>query len=37
MERESSFADEHINRWDPVTGLGSPNYPKMLDLFLRLP
>lgn len=23
--------------WDPVTGLGTPNYPKMLDLFLWLP
>ncbi|KAK9417389.1 putative Peptidase S53 domain-containing protein [Seiridium unicorne] len=23
--------------WDPVTGLGTPNYPKMLDLFLSLP
>ncbi|KAK8009688.1 Aldo/keto reductase [Apiospora arundinis] len=23
--------------WDPVTGLGTPNFPKMLDLFLRLP
>ncbi|KAH6604060.1 protease s8 tripeptidyl peptidase [Trichoderma cornu-damae] len=23
--------------WDPVTGLGTPNYPKMLELFLRLP
>ncbi len=23
--------------WDPVTGLGTPNYPKMLNLFLRLP
>jgi tripeptidyl-peptidase-1 len=23
--------------WDPVTGLGSPSYPKMLDLFLSLP
>ncbi|KAF3024282.1 hypothetical protein E8E14_013162 [Neopestalotiopsis sp. 37M] len=23
--------------WDPVTGLGTPNYPKMRDLFLSLP
>ncbi|KAK4995296.1 hypothetical protein LTR66_004858 [Elasticomyces elasticus] len=23
--------------WDPVTGLGTPNYPKMKDLFLGLP
>ncbi|KAF2768507.1 subtilisin-like protein [Teratosphaeria nubilosa] len=23
--------------WDPVTGLGTPNYPKMLALFLSLP
>ncbi|KAK5117542.1 hypothetical protein LTR62_004964 [Meristemomyces frigidus] len=23
--------------WDPVTGLGTPNYPKMLRLFLGLP
>ncbi|KAI4600827.1 hypothetical protein KJ359_012989 [Pestalotiopsis sp. 9143b] len=23
--------------WDPVTGLGTPNYPKMLELFLSLP
>lgn len=23
--------------WDPVTGLGTPNFPKMLDLFLNLP
>ena len=22
---------------DPVTGLGTPNYPKMLELFLSLP
>lgn len=24
-------------RWDPVTGLGTPNYPKLLELFLSLP
>ncbi|BDD60315.1 hypothetical protein MPDQ_004698 [Monascus purpureus] len=23
--------------WDPVTGLGTPNYPKMLEYFLSLP
>ncbi|KAK7965840.1 uncharacterized protein PG986_000117 [Apiospora aurea] len=23
--------------WDPVTGLGTPNFPKMLDMFLWLP
>lgn len=23
--------------WDPVTGLGTPNYPKLLDVFLNLP
>lgn len=23
--------------WDPVTGLGTPNYPAMLGLFLSLP
>ncbi|KAH8812884.1 Pro-kumamolisin, activation domain-containing protein [Xylogone sp. PMI_703] len=23
--------------WDPVTGLGTPNYPKMLEVFMRLP
>ncbi|OTA67118.1 hypothetical protein K449DRAFT_455218 [Hypoxylon sp. EC38] len=23
--------------WDPVTGLGTPNYPKMLDLWMSLP
>ncbi|CAK7265071.1 hypothetical protein SEPCBS57363_001395 [Sporothrix epigloea] len=23
--------------WDPVTGLGSPNYPKLLDLLKKLP
>lgn len=25
------------NRWDPVTGLGTPNFPKLLDVFLNLP
>ncbi|GKZ77719.1 hypothetical protein AnigIFM56816_000500 [Aspergillus niger] len=23
--------------WDPVTGLGTPNFPKLLDVFLNLP
>ena len=23
--------------WDPVTGLGTPNFPKLLELFLSLP
>ena len=23
--------------WDPVTGLGTPNYPKLLDVFMDLP
>ena len=23
--------------WDPATGLGTPNYPRMLSLFLSLP
>ena len=23
--------------WDPVTGLGTPNYPKLLELFMGLP
>ncbi|RFU32816.1 hypothetical protein B7463_g3492, partial [Scytalidium lignicola] len=23
--------------WDPVTGLGTPNFPKMLDYYLKLP
>lgn len=26
-----------VKGWDPVTGLGTPNYPKMLQLFLSLP
>ncbi|ORY58836.1 putative protease S8 tripeptidyl peptidase I [Pseudomassariella vexata] len=28
---------EAVKGWDPVTGLGTPNYPKMLDLFMSLP
>ena len=23
--------------WDPVTGLGTPDYPKLLDVFMKLP
>lgn len=23
--------------WDPATGLGTPNYPKMLEYFMNLP
>ncbi|KAM0318569.1 hypothetical protein ACHAO8_001660 [Botrytis cinerea] len=26
-----------VSGWDPVTGLGTPNYPKLLKLFLSLP
>ncbi|KAK0775378.1 hypothetical protein LTR91_024716 [Friedmanniomyces endolithicus] len=26
-----------VKGWDPSTGLGTPNYPKMLELFLSLP
>lgn len=26
-----------VEGWDPATGLGTPNYPKMLELFLSLP
>jgi tripeptidyl-peptidase I len=26
-----------VRGWDPVSGLGTPNYPKMLHLFLSLP
>ncbi|KAK5112826.1 hypothetical protein LTR85_011160 [Meristemomyces frigidus] len=26
-----------VKGWDPVTGLGTPNYPKMLKLFMSLP
>jgi tripeptidyl-peptidase-1 len=28
---------EAVQGWDPVTGLGTPNFPKMLALFLSLP
>ncbi len=23
--------------WDPVTGLGTPDYPKLLEMLLKLP
>ncbi|KAI1327012.1 peptidase S8/S53 domain-containing protein [Xylariaceae sp. FL0255] len=26
-----------VKGWDPATGLGTPNYPKMLELFMSLP
>ena len=26
-----------VKGWDPVTGLGTPNYPRMLDYFMSLP
>lgn len=26
-----------ISGWDPATGLGTPNYPKMEKLFMSLP
>lgn len=26
-----------VEGWDPVTGLGTPQYPKLLDLYLSLP
>ncbi|KAI9648207.1 hypothetical protein NHQ30_002839 [Ciborinia camelliae] len=28
---------EAVTGWDPVTGLGTPNYPKLLKLYLSLP
>ncbi|KAK0115982.1 hypothetical protein ONS95_013021 [Cadophora gregata] len=28
---------EAVEGWDPVTGLGTPNYPKMLAYFMSLP
>ena len=26
-----------VEGWDPITGLGTPNYPKLLDVFMKLP
>lgn len=26
-----------VTAWDPVTGLGIPNYSKLLDVFMALP
>jgi tripeptidyl-peptidase-1 len=26
-----------VRGWDPLTGLGTPNYPKLLKIFLALP
>lgn len=26
-----------VEGWDPATGLGTPNYPKLLDVFMALP
>ena len=28
---------ECVPGWDPVTGLGTPNYPELLDVFMALP
>ncbi len=28
---------EAVEGWDPVTGLGTPDYPKLLDIYLALP
>jgi tripeptidyl-peptidase-1 len=28
---------ESVTGWDPVTGLGTPNFPKMMKLFMSLP
>ena len=30
-------AFEAVEGWDPVTGLGTPNYPKLLDVFMNQP
>jgi tripeptidyl-peptidase-1 len=32
-----SVAFKAAEGWDPITGLGTPNYPKMLDVFMKLP
>jgi tripeptidyl-peptidase-1 len=28
---------EAVEGWDPITGLGTPKYPKLLELFMSLP
>jgi tripeptidyl-peptidase-1 len=28
---------DSVKGWDPVTGLGTPNFPKMLEMFMSLP
>ncbi|PQE15128.1 Pro-kumamolisin protein [Rutstroemia sp. NJR-2017a BVV2] len=28
---------EAVPGWDPLTGMGTPNYPAMLDMFMKLP
>lgn len=28
---------QSVSGWDPVTGLGTPNYPAMLSMFMALP
>ncbi|MCJ1286094.1 hypothetical protein MMC26_005437 [Xylographa opegraphella] len=33
----STSGFESVPGWDPVTGLGTPNFPRMLALFLSLP
>ena len=34
---KSQIAFKAAPGWDPVTGLGTPNYPKLLDVFMKLP
>lgn len=36
-ESDKSAGFHATEGWDPVTGLGTPNFPKMLELFLSLP
>ena len=33
----NTLAFSAVEGWDPVTGLGTPNYPKMLEYFMSLP